>query len=194
MDFESYIQELKSYKQIDKHKRMIRFAAMLTEILELKGIKNPIVVGGLSIEIYTLNNYTTYDIDMVFEGRDVANDILIKLGFEKMSKDWFNANLGISVEVPDDFLKGSYEKVIKVPVGERYINVIGLEDIFVHRLQSAVAQNNATDYEWSNRLLYTYFEEVDIEYIKGQLHFPIEKNTLKKMIDEIQNAINSQKI
>lgn len=150
-DYKNYLEEIQTFSKFEKVDRMTLFAALFTEILEEEGIETPIVVGGLSLEIYTHNNYTTVDIDMVLPTRDKAGEILENLGFEKSGKDWFHDGLGLSIEIPDSSLDGSYDKVIKVQVGKRHIHLIGIEDIFIHRLQSAVATNNAVDAEWAYR-------------------------------------------
>ena len=47
-----------------KFEKLIHTAALITELLLPQGVR-PIIVGGLSVEIYTLNGYTTQDIDFV---------------------------------------------------------------------------------------------------------------------------------
>ncbi|WP_088003407.1 hypothetical protein [Gottfriedia solisilvae] len=186
MDYNQYINELNALITKSKPERMIQFSAIFTEILEKNGVTKPIVVGGLSLEIYTSNNYTTYDIDFVLSGRDKAGEILTNLGFNQSGKDWYHPKLGISVEIPDNSLDGDESKVTKLDVGNRYIYLISIEDILIHRLQSAVATNNQVDREWGFRLLVIYHEDLDIPYIESQLSYYKEqeefqtwKNNLK---------------
>jgi len=49
-------QELEKIKNKPKFHKMIEFASLLTEYFEEQGIK-PVVVGGLSVEIYTRSDY-----------------------------------------------------------------------------------------------------------------------------------------
>ncbi len=59
-DFKKKFNELYKYT---KNERMTYFVAMITEYFSKKNIR-PIIVGGLSVEMYTKSNYTTYDIDL----------------------------------------------------------------------------------------------------------------------------------
>ncbi|MBY7142181.1 hypothetical protein KFZ56_03555 [Virgibacillus sp. NKC19-3] len=56
---------------LPKHERMMEICALLTEYFQKDNIK-PIIVGGLSVEIYTRNNYSTYDIDLITDGITLA--------------------------------------------------------------------------------------------------------------------------
>ncbi|MDQ0338525.1 hypothetical protein J2S00_001311 [Caldalkalibacillus uzonensis] len=72
-----------------KFERMLTTDAILTELLEQQQIR-PIIVGGLSIEIYTLQQYTTHDIDLIINGSAQASDVIKALGFERTGKDWLH--------------------------------------------------------------------------------------------------------
>lgn len=47
--------------------RMFEFAGLVTEYMSAFGIK-PVVVGGLAVELYTLNHYMTHAIDFISSG------------------------------------------------------------------------------------------------------------------------------
>lgn len=157
-----------------KNERMIYFVAMITEYFSKKKIR-PIIVGGLSVEIYTKNNYTTYDIDLVMDGREAFNDLLInELGFEVMGRSWFHRDLEISIEIPANYLDGSEERVIELELPNKLkVYVIGLEDIIIHRLESATVTsrknpNWTEDYEWAKRMFDTHINTsrlIDKSYI-----------------------------
>ncbi len=55
---------------------------IITKLLEPKNIQ-PVIVGGLSVEIYTQNDDSTRDIDFVSDGYHIIEDILFSLGFKK---------------------------------------------------------------------------------------------------------------
>lgn len=177
-------------KNEPKFERMVHAAAIITELLEQQNIQ-PIIVGGLSVEIYTLNGYTTNDIDFVLDGYDKAKEILFSLGFEKVGKDWIHPEIGISIEIPDNYLAGDYEKVTTVPIGNRKVNVIGIEDIILDRLRAAVHWKSAQDREWGYRLFLMYYEDIDLDYIKSMLETPDEKVELDGWIKEA-NHDNSE--
>lgn len=171
--WKSYKNELLAYRHLPKFERMIKTAALLTELLERENIR-PIVVGGLSMEIYTLNQYTTHDLDLVLSGRERAGQILSELGFQQLGKNWLHRELGLSLEIPDDVLAGDYNRVTRIPINGRHIYVIGIEDLLLDRLRAAVHWRSHEDREWGYRLLLMY-DDLDLDYITAQLTFKEEK-------------------
>lgn len=165
---------LNKLKTFAKHERMIELTALLTEYFKRSDI-NPIIVGGLSVEIYTRQNYSTYDIDLVSSGWDQFDELLTKeLGFEKSGRGWYHEELEISIEIPSNSLDGNLDKVVRVelPSG-RHINVIGIEDIIIHRLESASISFPKTpewsdDYMWAKNMFLTHKDDeniMDIDYL-----------------------------
>src|SRR5690625_2382769 len=143
---------------LSKHECMIQATGLLTEYFESFGIK-PIIVGGLSVEIYTRGNYTTHDIDLVSDGREQFDDLLIDtLGFKKAGRSWYSEKLEISLEIPSNHLEGNMDKVIELKLpNDKKVFVIGIEDIIIHRLEWAVVEHNknpewSDDYEWARRM------------------------------------------
>ncbi|OCA82129.1 hypothetical protein [Pseudobacillus wudalianchiensis] len=61
---------------------MLKTAAILTKLLAERNVK-PIIAGGLLVSIYTQNDYTTRDIDMVSDGYETIANILGQLDFKK---------------------------------------------------------------------------------------------------------------
>ncbi|WP_166626766.1 hypothetical protein [Jeotgalicoccus sp. S0W5] len=64
---------------------MIKVASIITSLLEgkVKQSDMPIIVGGLSLEIYTESQYTTDDIDLVTSAYNIIEDNLLEIGFKK---------------------------------------------------------------------------------------------------------------
>lgn len=166
-----------------KFEKLIHTAAIITELLLPHGIR-PIIVGGLSVEIYTLSGYTTQDIDFVLNGYDLAGEVLASLGFTKLGKDWVHADLGISVEIPSNYLEGDYDKITELPVADTAVYVIGIEDIILDRLRAAVHWKSGESREWGYRMLLMYFEELDMEYIQGRFEHPLEENEFNLWMNE----------
>jgi hypothetical protein len=129
----------------------------------------------VSIEIYTLNGYATQDIDFVMDGYDLAGEVLGSLGFTKLGKNWIHANLGVSVEIPSNYLTGDYNKVTELTVADKAVYVIGIEDIILDRLRAAVHWKSGESREWGYRMLLMYFEDLDMEYIQSCFEHPMEK-------------------
>ncbi|KKM09587.1 hypothetical protein SY88_18565 [Clostridiales bacterium PH28_bin88] len=150
----------------NRYEVMTEVTAIFTELMEPYGIK-PVVVGGLAVEIYTRNQYTTQDIDLIMGRRDLANEIFFQLGFKKEGRHWFNPDLGISVEIPNDVLEDADEdRIIKVhlPSG-RYVYVIGIEDIILDRLRACVHWKSTSDCEWGIRMLKVHRDRLAVDYM-----------------------------
>jgi len=165
-------------KDKPKHEKMLLFASLLTELLEKHDIK-PIIVGGLSVEIYTRGDYTTRDIDFVFPGRHIADNILLHLDFVKEGRYWYHPILEIAVEIPDDFLDGDKEKIIKFNLeNQRHIYVIGIEDLILDRLRACVFRKSSSDCEWALRLMLTHKDILDFDYLQKK---SVEDKTAEKL-------------
>ncbi|WP_027416094.1 DUF6036 family nucleotidyltransferase [Aneurinibacillus terranovensis] len=165
LSMEKYKKEVEGLKGKAKTEKMLLFSAILTEILKQDNI-DLIIVGGFSVELYTRNSYVTEDIDFVMDGRDKANSVLLQLGFKQQGKDWLNGELGLVVEIPDNWLDGDYNRITKLNIGNgRYVNVIGIEDIICDRLRACKFWKSENDCEWAFRLFYSHKERIDIQYL-----------------------------
>ncbi len=111
------------------------------------------------------------------DGREAFNDLLInELGFEKMGRSWLHRELEISIEIPANYLNGSEERVIELELPNKLkVYVIGLEDIIIHRLESATDTSRENpdwteDYEWAKRMFDTHINSsglIDKNYISN---------------------------
>lgn len=165
---------MKKLISLPPHEKMIEFCGLLTAYFERDGIY-PIIVGGLSVEIYTRNHYTTHDIDLISDGRDKFNQLLTEeLNFKKEGRSWYHEKLEIAIEIPDNHLEGNTDKIlnIKLPSGN-HIYLIGIEDIIIHRLESALVTQPKNpewtdDYEWAKRMFLIHCNDntiMDLEYL-----------------------------
>lgn len=76
--------------------------------------------------------------------------------------------LGVSVETPSNFLIGDYNKVTEIPIADKTVYVISIEDIILDRLRATVQWKSGESREWGYRMLLMYFEELDIAYIQNK--------------------------
>lgn len=174
-----------------KFEKMVEFAALVTAYFEQQGIK-PVIVGGLSVEIYTRSHYTTRDIDFITDGWERFNLLLTQeLGFQRTEREWYHKELEIAVEIPSNFLEGSQDKIMKIKLpSEREIYVIGVEDIIIHRLESAIATNSEhpeyyEDYEWAERMFKIHFNDnIDKDYLMTVARSTKIIKIIEKWIDE----------
>src|SRR5699024_1093004 len=100
-----------------------------------------------------------HDIDLITDGRHQFDELLInELGFRKEGRSWYHEGLELAIEIPDNYLEGDQEKVIRMKLNSgRHVFVIGIEDIIVHRLVSALVSQPKNhdwtdDYEWAERM------------------------------------------
>ncbi|MEQ6388944.1 DUF6036 family nucleotidyltransferase [Bacillaceae bacterium S4-13-58] len=159
--------KLQDLREKSKFEKMIKTTAILTSLFETEGLK-PIIVGGLAVEIYTRNEYTTLDIDLIFSQRHIADKYLKRLGFKTEGRHWFHEDLLISIEIPNDMLEDADEdRIVELELDNNlHVYVIGLEDIILDRLRACVHWKSSSDCEWGKRLFLLHKERLDLEYLK----------------------------
>lgn len=173
---ERWMQQLS--KEENFLKKSLKAVAILTELLKDKGIK-PILVGGRALEFYTLGGYATKDIDLVINGREYAKEALEKMGFKKLSgeRHWYNTDLDLAIEIPDEYLAGSTDKLTSVEIDNMHVFVIGIEDLILDRLAAAKFWESSQDAEWAIKLTALHFNDIDFEYLK--------KEALQRQVEDI---------
>ncbi|WP_114571708.1 DUF6036 family nucleotidyltransferase [Exiguobacterium flavidum] len=184
--------EIEALDPDDQYNTMIQTAAIITRLLEPFNIK-PIVVGGLSVEIYTQNAYSTRDIDFVSEGYDTISEILLQLGFQKEGRHFFHEAIEVALEIPSSFLEGDYEKVTKVVLDDstdQYVYLISIEDIIIDRLRAAVHWMSAEDAKWGFELLLMHFSDVDKHYLRSKATTTKELIRLEEWLTQIENGLD----
>jgi hypothetical protein len=184
-------QQILELKDVPKYQAMISTAGIITKLLEEKGI-NPIVVGGLSVDIYTQHDYATRDIDFVSDGYSVISELLLNLGFHKDGRHFYHKEIEVAVEIPDNYLAGDINKVIRLQISEEtYINIISIEDIIMDRLRSHCLNDNEEDEIWGFRLLLSNINRLDVSYMFDICEVVKERQTLARWINEIQGDLET---
>lgn len=144
--------------------RRLSFVAFLSAGVTALGWPAPVVVGGHAVEFYTAGEYPTQDIDLASASEPVAQ-VLGAWGFEREGRHWYDATLGIVVEVPGASL-GPDERnhVFSIEVKGRTALVLGIEDLIVDRLAACVHWNDEESCRWARTLL-RGAPELDVEYL-----------------------------
>lgn len=175
MPIEQLKAQVETLGKLPIRERMFEFAGLVTEYMAALHIK-PVVVGGLAVELYTLNHYTTHDIDFISSGWEQFNHLLTsELGFSRTSREWYHEELEIAIEIPSSDLEGSAEKVVEIELKSgRSIFVIAVEDIIIHRLESVLVSNvrfpaDHEDYQWAYRMFLLHKDDlIDQDYLKKE--------------------------
>ncbi|MFY0521068.1 DUF6036 family nucleotidyltransferase [Lysinibacillus sp. UGB7] len=181
-----------------KFKVMMEAAKILTEHMEHHNPYNrihaqPIIVGGLSVEIYTQNNYTTRDIDIVSSSSIRLREDLKDMGFDKSSRVFVLEELELVIDVVDSELYGDYDKVTKFQFidengEEAYVYVISIEDIILDRLDGSEHETNRY---WGFNMLSRYFHMVDLDYMKKEVS--TKYKSTQEMFDSWVEVIEKEK-
>lgn len=186
MNIEEAKMKLYSLKNKSKHEKMLEAAAIITQLSEINGVQ-PIVVGGLSVEIYTQQEYTTMDIDFVSDGYHIIENILCELDFNKKGRIFYNDAIEVAVEIPDNHLAGSYDKLVRYYIeDESYIYLISVEDIILDRLRAGLHWGSEDDLLWAFNIFSSNYQELDISYLKEKT----EVNSEEKELDEWIRQLN----
>ena len=79
--------------------RKLLFLGWLNRRLRERGARRfPILVGGSAVAFYTGGNYSTVDIDLVYDAGDAFNEILASVGFERRGRYWEQDELDLQVD------------------------------------------------------------------------------------------------
>jgi len=172
-------------KENDPLRKALGVVAVLTEALEPEGIR-PILVGGVALEFYTLGGYATKDIDLVASSREKLKTVLEMLGFTRRmgERHWYSTEFDVAIEIPDEILAGSPEKLTVVEIGGKNVYIIGVEDLIIDRLSAAKFWQSQSDLEWAVKILALHAEDIDFDYLKKAAQEHDVEDILKEAIKE----------
>jgi len=140
----------------DSVKRKVLFIALFSREIVQRGGKQPIIVGGEAVEIYTQGSYTTGDID-IKSSLELTEAVLKEWGFVKAGRPWINKEMDIYV----DWLGSSLEEgeeaekrasIIKISE-ELEIRVISIEDLVIDRLGAFKWWSDTDSLIWAKVLI-----------------------------------------
>ena len=171
----------------DPLRRRLYVCALVTTALPHSDGLPYVVVGGNAQEFYTLGDYTTADVDLVSTRRSEIGNILESWGFNRMGRHWYHADLDVAIEVPDDVLAGSEEKITQVEIEGLNVYIIGVEDLIIDRVNAYVHWRSIDDGDWAKELMALYRDEIDWNYLvtSAQTEELLDAlNTLKSAIED----------
>jgi predicted nucleotidyltransferase len=162
----------------DRSRRRLLFVGWLTEQVKPYDLE-PIVVGDHALEFYTLGDYATADIDLVCYDRATVGQVLEQAGFRREGRHWYRPDLDLAIEVPDDVLAGSRERVERVAIDEYNVCLIGKEDLLIDRLNACVHWGSEADCLWVKELMLLFDEVLAWSYLEQRAG---EEGTLDKLM------------
>jgi hypothetical protein len=173
-------------------RRAFGVLAVLTEALKPQGVK-PILVGGRALEFYTLGGYATKDIDLVVSGRERVKPVLEEMGFSRRlgERHWYHEELDVAIEIPDEILAGSSEKIVTVEIDDMEVFVIGIEDLAIDRLVAAKFWESRADAQWAAKLLALHMNDIDLEYLKKATRERHVEDVLAEALKQAEAYINA---
>ncbi|MDE0041283.1 MAG: DUF6036 family nucleotidyltransferase [Candidatus Poribacteria bacterium] len=171
----------------DPLRRRLYVCALVTTALPPSDGLPFVVVGGNALEFYTLGDYTTADVDLVSAKRSEIGNVLESWGFNRMGRHWYHAGVDVAIEVPDDNLAGSEEKITQVEIEGLNVYIIGVEDLIIDRVNAYIHWRSIDDGDWAKGLMALYKDEIDWDYLvtSAKTEEILETlNTLKSTIED----------
>jgi len=164
------IEELKA--RLDRAKdianlldRRMWVLAVITQAVADLGVR-PIVVGGSAVELYTLQDYATHDVDVVMPVSPEIAAVLEKLGFRREGRYWVHQDTDVLLELPSASLAGDLDRVARVEIDDMCVYVIGIEDLVIDRLNACKHWQSQEDCRWAERLVDIHSRTLDWPYLE----------------------------
>lgn len=176
----------------DPLRRRLFVTGVVTKALQMKGV-TPILVGGLAIDFYTFGGYGTVDIDLVAADRETVKAVLAELGFDKPfgDRNWYLRAEGIVLEVPDEVLAGSRQRVLQAKVNGLPVYVVGIEDLILDRVEGHAATRSVADLDWAVNLAAARYETLDERYLLREAEVRQVRPLAKKVLAEAKRRLRA---
>lgn len=175
---------------LELYDRMIKVAAIITRLMaeQVKESDMPIIVGGLSLEIYTERKYTTQDIDFVTSASHLLEKNLLSLDFVNNERIFQHKRLNVAVDIVGTSLEPEdYEGITKLEVSnDKHVYVQSLESILYDRVLDYERIDNE---QYSVILISLAYDEIDFEYLKHEVE-KADPDALTALNHWIKKAIN----
>jgi len=189
LDKKSIKRELLNLKRIgNRWERRLFFAAIISEFLQKNHRVDLVVVGGNAVEFYTLGSYSTEDIDIVVTNFGIVENVLQYLNFEKINRIWYREDIDISIDLTGSQLAGDPKRVSRVSIKGKTVQVIGLEDVIVDRLNAFIHWKSEQDGLWAQEIVAIHQEDIDWRYLEQRC----KKEQITSALEEIKKKIKPE--
>ncbi len=161
--------------------RQLLMTGLITRLLEDRGKRRPVLIGGVALAYYTRGVYFTADIDLAYDDTEAMDTVLLELGFSKKGRYWIHEGLDMAVEVPASYLSGesSPQETVELEEGLSCA-VVGLEDLIIDRLNACKHWKSEVDCEMTELLVRRYGDELDWTYLEKKAVLP-ENDTIEEL-------------
>ncbi len=181
--------ELLNLKRIgNRWERRLFFAAIISEFLQKNHRVDLVVVGGNAVEFYTLGSYSTEDIDIVVNNFGIVENLLQYLDFEKINRIWYREDIDISIGLVGSELAGDPKRVSRVSIKGRTVQIIGLEDVIVDRLNAFIHWKSEQDGLWAQEIVAIHQGDIDWKYLEQRC----KKEQVISALEEIKKKIKPE--
>lgn len=172
-------------------KKQLLITALISKMLEERGYKPPIIVGGCALSYYTREVYSSLDIDLVYNDSQSLSSVLFELGFKKEGRYFVNEEYSIVIENPASVLKGSESRTecVELEMNLKCM-VIGIEDIIIDRMNACKHWKSKIDCEMAELLIAKYKKEIEWKYLLRKAGEP--ENDIKEEIKRLKCKINGK--
>src|SRR4030066_323111 len=148
-------------------KRQLLMVALITNLLEQKGKRAPIVIGGCALSYYSREVYFTTDIDLAYAEREALDGVLKSVGFQKKGRYWVHEGLKMAIEAPASKLAEEEAPVEIVEVGEGLqCTILGIGDLIIDRMKACKHLKSEIDCEMAELLVNRYYNDFDWPYLE----------------------------
>jgi len=145
---------------------------LLSKEMLMQKVSQPIVVGGMAVELYTQGSYTTGDIDLKAP-KEPLKEILTRWGFINQGRLWLNKELDIYVDwLGEDLEEGpeALQRLNTLVIDEGLqIKVISIEDLIIDRLKAYKWWRDEDSFLWARVLVEVkkvLAEPLEVEYLR----------------------------
>jgi len=189
LDKKSIKRELLNLKRIgNRWERRLFFAATISEFLQKNHRVDLVVVGGNAVEFYTLGSYSTENIDIVVNNFGIVENLLQYLDFEKINRIWYREDIDISIDLVGSELAGDPKRVSRVSIKGRTVQIIGLEDVIVDRLNAFIHWKSEQDGLWAQEIVAIHQGDIDWKYLEQRC----KKEQVISALEEIKKKIKPE--
>jgi len=166
-------------------KRQLLTVGLITRLLEEKGKKAPIIIGGCALSYYSREVYFTTDIDLAYAEREALDSVLKSIGFQKKGRYWVHEGLKMAIEAPASKLAEEEAPAEIVEVGEGLqCTILGIEDLIIDRMNACKHWKSEIDCEMAELLVNRYCHDLDWPYLEKKAVKP--ENDILLELQEIK--------